>query len=65
MAVKVIGAGLCFLLNVLLVAFLASAQWGALGRHPGRIVTGAIMVLIAVALLICGIRLLRSDRRTS
>jgi predicted PurR-regulated permease PerM len=49
----------CLFVAALVTAFLANANYNALGHHPGRIATAAVMVCVTLLLLLAGIRLLR------
>jgi hypothetical protein len=59
MVFRVAAGAMCLFVSALLIAFLADAKWSALGTHPARIVIAGVMILITVALVVSGVRLLR------
>ena len=52
----------CALAVVVIIVFLAEADYGALRSHPGRIWVPIVLILIAGLLLWSAVRLLRSSR---
>jgi hypothetical protein len=54
---------ICVLASLVVIVFLADANWSVLGAHPGRIWVPAILVLITLLLLMSALRLFRSSRR--
>jgi hypothetical protein len=50
---------------MLLIVFLAGADYSALAAHPARIVVAVVLVALAVISLVSGVRLLRSGSRAT
>jgi hypothetical protein len=53
----------CLFVSAVLIAFLADANYSALGAHPGRIVIAVGLIALAVTSLASGIGLLRAGSR--
>ena len=62
---RVLGGVALLFLDVLVVAFLATANYDAVSNDPVRILTLLALAYFAVTLLVVGLRLMRSGGRRS
>lgn len=61
---RILGGVAVLFVDALVIAFVVQANYGSLAAHPARIIIAVLVIGIAVALLVLGLRLVLSGARS-